>query len=380
MLKMVQVLVSCVSCAGAMGLFGSTVAPVQSLEAERLVVRDDPVCPTCRLTLESVATLGDDSGPGVLTAISSVARLRDGRYVVVDAYEDYEIKVFTSSGLYSQIVGRRGQGPGEFTFARMVMAVGDEVHVLDPLAHRRTIFSREFKMLRTHHFDGQLFMDALPLEDGRLVINARIPTKDRVTHTLHILDEDGEAVTSLDQLGEGWRYDRSDEPFFRVLAQSSNGFWAAHQGRYQFDEWSLHGEHLRTIERVSSWFPDEEGSEAQLDPNSPPPPRLLALREDDDGNVWTLIRVPSDRWAEALHPAPTGAGPEIGRNVLGDLNVAYDTVIEVIDVEGGSIVASQQMDEALFDFVGDNEVAGPWRIDDEEASFRLRLLKVALQR
>ena len=367
-------------CVGVAVLFAD--ARASSQDPTATIVQDDVSCANCTVVLDAVATLGDASGPGALSGISSVAKLADGRYALTDTYADYEIKVFTREGLFSQVVGRRGQGPSEFRFARSVYASGDEVHVIDPLARRRTIFSRNFQFLRLHGFAGSMIGDVLPLDQGWFVINARIFSRDLVSHVLHVFDEGGAIVTSMDESREGFRFDKPDGPYFRSLARSARGFWSAQQTRYRIDEWNVEGSRLRSIERASSWFPEHEGSVGPPLPDSPPRPSLLAIREDADGNLWTLIRVASDQWSEALAPAPPSAHPEVGQYVLGDLNRAFDSVIEILDVGEGAVITSVRFDEALFAFVGDDEVVAPSWVGVNGATgsdFQLRILRAVFR-
>jgi hypothetical protein len=80
---------------------------------------------------EEIRIASNDSVPGMLlTGIERLAVLPDGRIVTTHPREA-AVRVFDPSGRLIRIVGRRGDGPGEFRSIRQVGYVGDKIWVED---------------------------------------------------------------------------------------------------------------------------------------------------------------------------------------------------------------------------------------------------------
>lgn len=88
-----------------------------------------PDTPHLELQLEevlSIGTLEDD----ILYMWAGVAADSDGNIYVTDSM-DYSLKKFGSSGQLVKRVGRKGQGPGEFTAPRLLAASGGRLFTTD---------------------------------------------------------------------------------------------------------------------------------------------------------------------------------------------------------------------------------------------------------
>ncbi|MFC2156633.1 6-bladed beta-propeller [Acidobacteriota bacterium] len=95
----------------------------------------------------------------------------DGRLFVSD-YNANHIKIFDSSGKFLDIIGREGQGPGEFNGPYRICYFGDELLVYELRARRFSIFKPDGTYLRNSQVD---MLDGSPrkiqaLPDGRIVM------------------------------------------------------------------------------------------------------------------------------------------------------------------------------------------------------------------
>jgi sugar lactone lactonase YvrE len=104
--------------------------------------------------------------------IASVRADREGRIYVLDA-QAQEIRVFDATGTYSHSIGRRGEGPGEFTYASEVdVGPAGDIWVLDDGMLRYSVFGADGALQRVHpraiigHYSA--FRGAV-LEDGSYV-------------------------------------------------------------------------------------------------------------------------------------------------------------------------------------------------------------------
>ncbi|HUH11489.1 MAG TPA: 6-bladed beta-propeller [Longimicrobiales bacterium] len=89
-----------------------------------------------------------------LYRVSGGARLSDGRIVIANA--GTELRFYDGEGRYQQTVGRRGEGPGEFTGLSQIM-VGEEdsLYAYDRGSRRLSILSAEGELVRSHRLEPQ---------------------------------------------------------------------------------------------------------------------------------------------------------------------------------------------------------------------------------
>ncbi|MDE2677280.1 MAG: 6-bladed beta-propeller [Gemmatimonadota bacterium] len=93
-------------------------------------------------TLVPEMTIGRLDGPEeyLFGNIRSIAVAGDGTVYVLDLLEQH-VRVFDSLGVYVETLGRRGEGPGEFTEAEAIAALPDgRLAVRDPENQRVTVF------------------------------------------------------------------------------------------------------------------------------------------------------------------------------------------------------------------------------------------------
>jgi len=81
----------------------------------------------------------DDAGLPVLARPLSIARTRDGGYVVPDR-SDHDVKLYGPDGRRRGVAGRAGRGPGEFSALTSGGVFGDSVFGFDMVAGRLYLF------------------------------------------------------------------------------------------------------------------------------------------------------------------------------------------------------------------------------------------------
>ena len=93
-------------------------------------------------SLEPEVTIGELDGPEeyLFGRIRSIAVNNDGTVYVLDQQAQH-VRVFDSSGVYLETLGRRGQGPGEFSRAEAIALLPDgRLVVRDPDNQRVAVF------------------------------------------------------------------------------------------------------------------------------------------------------------------------------------------------------------------------------------------------
>jgi hypothetical protein len=117
----------------------------------RIVDNDRPLWSasnTPRLAASPALVIGDRPEPGhELSRVAGAVRLSDGRIVIADG-GSLELRFFDSSGTLIEVVGGRGQGPGEFRRIEALAALAGDTLVALSLPGTATFFDPLGKFLR----------------------------------------------------------------------------------------------------------------------------------------------------------------------------------------------------------------------------------------
>jgi hypothetical protein len=325
-------------------LLASFLGLVSRIDAQtHQVVTGSASCRNCVIELRRERTLGGDRGPAALGEIADVVVLASGSYAITHGGEPESVSIFSEAGQFVRSVGRAGSGPGEFRYALYVRPRGDGLLVIDP---RSTIA-----------LTGEVLGAPILLDNGHLAVNALVRTQDRVGLLVHMVDTAGGIVRSIAPHPGGFRFDLPGETYFRSLAPTTRGsVWVAGRTRYLLDEYSAAGDLLRTFERAVDWFPAHTAGDARLDPKRPKQPRLIGIREDERGRIWTVTRTASVNWSRVLKPRQGVVSPMEQSYSFESLDQLYDTVVEVIDGRTGQLLASRRFDAAHGHFIGGSKV------------------------
>lgn len=321
---------------------------------------DRPRCEECTIVLEEFARIG---GPAdtlglISTDASRVQLWNEGRQVVVSpSLVPSVIAIYDLAGGSPRTIGREGGGPGEYR--RIQAVVVDSTNRFHAFADgRETIVTPDGALIETRAAPGTPH-GILSLSAGVTLLHAFVPTRDRAGYPLHLIDDNGIVTRSFGPASRGPEFDRD---FFRILAHSGPGqFWAAQNNRYRLVRWDTSGTRLVEVERTPSWF---EPWDDWVGPwEGRPPPRLTSVYEDDDGRVWVMLWVADDEFR------PVRRDEVDIRSSIGDGDhPLYDTIIEVLDIETGTLLLHQRFGRMLSGFRPGGVVLG-W--DDTPAGHQI---------
>ena len=323
--------------------------------ADNVLALDKVDCLECRVSLARLASLGDADGPGVVGPIFTLRQMQDGRYIVSYDAAASEMLLFAPDGKFIRTIGRSGAAPGEFRSIRWIRVSGGEVFVYDPGQRRLTVLAQDFRVVRTVPITGSALNDMAVVNDSLTVFNSVVRTRDLMGYLLHVFDAQGKIVRSMDEVPGGFRNDIDEFVYRRPLALAANGgVWSAHRTQYRIERWSFDGARHRTIVRRAAWFPDH------ISPPTPnateaPKPFVQAVQEDGQGRLWVLTTVADTGWRRGLVANPRGRGENALRLI--DPNKYFDSVMEVIDLKAGKLVASTRFDQWLNDLISPNQAA-----------------------
>ena len=202
-------------------------------------------CPTCRVELTPVATLGNRSDPAGIGDNPVLARDRQGRFFALS--DNFQVLVYDARGKFLQAVGRRGDGPGEFNargpLARIndvAIGRGDSLFVFHPPLI--SVFSPRLAFVRTITMQQPLgnLGSIHPLADGSWIIGAGIRRPPHTGRIVHIMNDDGTIRRSLGPE----QVPTADRPLLAVwrftLSPDQRTAWFGPQGHeYAFDPWRI---------------------------------------------------------------------------------------------------------------------------------------------
>lgn len=335
-------------------VFAALASPLGAQDSV-VVVPDAPACAACSLDISAMVELGDREGPGIIGGpnmvgeAARVARSHDGDYYVAAAFGDGRLLRFSPDGVFQDGIGRAGEGPGEYILPVLLAGSADDLTILDVVPFRLTTIR-----------GGEVATTSLPvrghtwavLHDGRHVYNGLSSWREGVGHPLHVYDPASRQITS--SFGDdGVRADRRQQDLSEhlrrsVAAAADGNIWVARENRYRIDKWSPDGDHIKRIERDAPWFrpwEDWPGSDYEVRPL----PVIVGVGDWGNDLLMVVVKLADADW-RPIHPTRILQGHEM--LFPEEEEEIYDTVIEVLDIRSGTVLARTRVDAKVRGLVG----------------------------
>ena len=126
-------------------------------EVDGVMVVNNPRNPICEnaLTLEEELTVGhaEESGEFAFAAVGLVEVDEKGNLFIADAIES-DVKVFDASGNYLRAIGKKGQGPGEFSrIDSLRLSPEGHLVVMDNVSRRLSYFTSDGELVDYKSFE-----------------------------------------------------------------------------------------------------------------------------------------------------------------------------------------------------------------------------------
>jgi hypothetical protein len=324
------------------------VVPTQAHAQQRVELGARRGCETCTIELERMVTLGDRQGEGYVGFPAGVGQLSTGEWVMVQVEHLSQIAVFGPGGEFRRRVGRLGSGPGEF---RQIMYLGvgpgDSVRVYDALTGRLSVLDRQLVMRRSLQLGIAPPSHFVFEEDGSFIASVTMRGVDHLGFPLHLFTSEGKVVRSFGTLNPAYRARRDPRRNWRSTASAGNGrIWSARLTEYVVELWTTDGDLIAEYRREVDWFEPHE--KVGFNGDDPPNPGLASIFLDQQGRLWTLVRVADENWRRGVGPTTN----PYGHNISGvtDRSAYWDTVLEVFDSGTGTVLASRRFPEYLTRF------------------------------
>lgn len=291
----------------------------------------------------------------VVLPTPSIARDREGRYLTGVMLGEAPLAVFGPSGTFSHVYGRFGPGPGEFGDSRVFIRVGasDAVHVFQDVTH--TVLSpgaRAFVTSRTI----QVRPWCVTLEAETPIVCAPVQAPRGQATPLQVLAEDGTVARGIGLVADRPLDFRNPQDLDRRIGRAHAGaaVWSAHRIRYEMSRFDLAGREETRVVREAPWFPLRDEHIVGEGYRTRARPLVEGVREPIEGTLWVTI----SRGDPGYEPPTLPPGREgVRLDPFQDDNHRLDTVIEVLDVTRGRLLARAEVDPYLrFVSTPDNEV------------------------
>lgn len=359
-------------------LIASDLGPSLPLSAQQVVrtISSGPTCRKCRIEARWVAKLATDTEPGLLAAWPmSIARDSRGNFLVAtSAPRDAGPLVFAPSGRFVARIGRAGSGPGEYRSARSIYrGRGDSLVVVDPHQPRLSILSPSGTFVRGFPIPVTSAA-ALVLEAGDVVVNAPVNDADRVGLPLHTFAAAGAYLRSFGEAGASevpWGF----PTWLRLMTEAQDGtVWVAEVfRRYRLTQWSRGGDLLHTVEVTPSWFPPYRRKE-NLRRDRPPQPQLVGLWMDASQRLWVVGWVADRDYSSGFGPL-VGVEGSLASEVT-NTDRAFDTMVDVLDLRRGLLLARTRLDKAFTLAAGGGLVA---HVDEGTNGYEVEIWGLSLR-
>ncbi len=331
-------------------------------------IPDEVACSACEITLEHVLTLGEREGPGRVMRPHAIVRDSKGNYLVAHgdgAGAAKAIWVFDRDGAFVRTVGQEGEGPGEYRgIGRIEVLPGDTLWIYDRVLRRRTTLSPNFDVIATQSYETGSFFHSVLLPDGRIVVNEHLRSPERVGYPLQLVGTDGRIVRSFGATDPEYRR-RQPVRFNRMLfpGPDNETVWSVGRGDYLLELWDTTGTRKAALKREADWFVPFV-ADGEITPSGPPPPTWLRLVKDrSQHEVWVIATAPKANWREVASEYPN-----IGSNLTAIYQL-YDSIIELLDLSQGRLVASQLLHDIEFSsFLGNDHLVS-YREDEDGYPF-----------
>ena len=279
-------------------LWLSIVAPPSTLAAQTVIdLSDIDVCDTCRLSLEKVVSLGEARGLGMIEEEWTRATWDDRMGYL--AFAGTTIKRFDEDGRFLGLIGRAGDGPGEFGAISDVKVVQTDFVALDYRNRSWSIFDSSGAFIRRHRYPYALGNGRFHVSGNDTVVVASLQTRtpDIVGYPLHLttLAPDEPVM----HFGADSPTYIPDEPYGDIAVLSTMSrpgtVWWGKTALPHWEEWSIEGRHLRTVVGDLSWFPKQWSWQIDI---QRPIPRLGYFGVDAQDRLWIIVEVADPGWRE----------------------------------------------------------------------------------
>jgi len=319
----------------------------------------------CEILSERVVRLGGEGEEGSFLGWPRVSPLVGEGYYLGNALWTASREppmVFDRRGRYLRALGPKGGGPGEYRHPEHFLRyLGDSVLVLDRDGGRAVVLDAQLGVGRSLPFVS-MASGVVVLDDGSLVL---AESNFSTTRPIQVFAPDGIRRTDF---GLNAPPTRTTFAIRQIARSGPRTIWAIHSyGDYEFEEWDVEGNRLRTLRPEREWFPPSRPRVAAT-PTQPGSPLPLGMFQGTEGHLWAVLMVSDPEWHEGLGPMVRSVEGEYYPTI--DHRKAWDGLVDVIDTTTGASIASRRFDLPIIQVVepglvalGRETIDGWWTVE-----------------
>ena len=310
-------------------------SPSQITAQTVINIKDLDSCGKCQLTLTETLRLGKADDPSSVSTLADVTIDSQGRFAVGSQSNPGEVLIYSPSGRFLKVVGRRGGGPGEFQGSvQPRFGPGDSLFALDIGTNRISVFDPELKYLRAITLPGRISSFTVGPGAQLTVVSPVRGTAD--LNLVQIVSSQGEAIASFEAADPS--ESRGYGAGMRHLSVSADGrIWVMPFTDYSIRSYDSKGKPAAGYRASREWLNTEGSTPTALRPGQPPPVSISTMRVDRNGLVWVFAAVPDSDWERVL---ASGSQPKA--------NQMYDTIVEVFHPNDGRLIAWFRSRDLVF--------------------------------
>lgn len=338
-------------------LLALTVAPTYSQNSpfRKIQVLSTSTCRKCTITSREVARIGNKGGV-IVEWPQSMWQDTRGRYIVMQPNRPEQPQVFDSTGRFLRVLGRAGEGPGEFRNAAIVFGgPRDSINVVDWATLRISVLDANLEFVRSMPTMTSP-LNGVSLSGGQFVLSGILNDRAHIGLPFHLFDRQGTRIGTWGDRTKPYLPSNQIRFVYRLAAARRRGFWAVPLlGQYQIEHWQSADSAVALVRPDASWYVSVPENLRQFDVNakSPPVSFVYGIWEDSAGLVWVFTRIGDLRGPGARD---TLSNLERSYSAPKDADLEYDTMVEVIDPVAGSVVVSQRFDDLFYLALGNGKV------------------------
>ena len=309
-----------------------------------MVIRGDPTCGDCAIRFDTLAVLGASSDPAsirpdALAAGCMVSHSENGVSRVAGLVGGGQILEYRGSGASTRSLGRMGAGPNEFGRNLRIVEAHDTLYIVDLSNGRMAVTDLDAGFHRVWSLPVRIHSLA-PLPEDKWLLHGRPQGEEDGSPLFRIVDGEGHEERSFGAVSP--IHGEMDQ--WVVGADQMGGFWAASMWDYELYQGSTNGDLNKVVTREVEWFPKgTTWTEGQLTVNPAPPLVTHVMGLEGGMRVGVVVTLADERWSPDM--------PEISGSVEW-FRRSFDSVLEVLDLEAGTVVASVRSDDWLAPICG----------------------------
>jgi hypothetical protein len=331
-----------------------------------IVVPSAPTCAACTIQLRKVATVGKPDDPELLVPYTELGRGPGGSFIATIIRPSPRVLLFDSAGRFVRQLGRQGQGPGEFSGWANFLGTGrgDSAYFVDQ-GRRYSAFTPSLVFVRMIPYSGPPVLGPLPLPNGTFVGTVRPgvsaspsgPIRQPYTNPAVLISAEGEIVRRFGTVdpAEGQACVPCSTRY-ASLTRDGAGFWLVRRNTYDIRRFTLDGE-----ERGALTVRDSPWMQPWTALPTAPYAHVEQVSDGGGGRIWVVGRAPPPGETRFIR-AGTAAW-----DVRREQNLS--TVIEVIDVERGTLLVSRRFEREVYSFIDADHVIRQREAADGTFSF-----------